>query len=46
MPPGILTLSKAAHQERQLLRKLVEHKRYIAEEGEDLPEIREWKWKR
>lgn len=24
--------------------KIVEHKQYIAEYGEDLPEIRDWKW--
>jgi xylulose-5-phosphate/fructose-6-phosphate phosphoketolase len=24
--------------------KLVEHKRYIAEHGEDLPEVANWKW--
>ena len=24
--------------------KLVEHKQYIAEYGEDLPEVKNWKW--
>ena len=30
---------------KQMLRnKLIEHKLYVAEHGEDLPDIRDWKW--
>ncbi|MCR4331722.1 MAG: hypothetical protein NUV34_03310, partial [Sulfuricaulis sp.] len=29
---------------RQLKNKLIEHKQYIETYGEDLPEIRNWKW--
>ena len=35
----------AAYVKQALFDKLVEHKRYIAEHGEDLPEIRAWKWR-
>jgi len=28
----------------ELTNKLIEHKRYIQENGEDLPEVRNWKW--
>ena len=34
----------AAHVKQDFQEKLVEHKRHIAEFGEDLPEVREWKW--
>ena len=38
------TGDKGAHLKRQLQEKLLEHKQYICEHGEDLPEIRKWKW--
>ena len=36
--------SRAAHSKQFLRDKLIEHKLYIAKYGEDMPEIREWKW--
>jgi xylulose-5-phosphate/fructose-6-phosphate phosphoketolase len=35
---------KAAYAKQAIHEKLMDHKRYIAEHGEDLPELREWKW--
>ena len=29
---------------QQLQDKLIEHKQYIDKHGEDLPEVRNWKW--
>jgi len=34
----------AGHQRQMLRDKLVEHKLYIASYGEDMPEVREWRW--
>jgi xylulose-5-phosphate/fructose-6-phosphate phosphoketolase len=35
---------KAAYVKQALWNKLIEHKEYIREYGEDLPEIRDWEW--
>ena len=37
---------KAAHVKQMLHNKLIEHKQYVREHGEDMPEIRDWKWER
>ncbi len=37
---------RAAHVKQMLHNKLIEHKQYVREHGEDMPEIRDWKWKR
>ncbi len=34
----------AAHFKQMLRNKLVEHKQYIHEHGDDMPEIRNWTW--
>ncbi|MBZ5724255.1 MAG: phosphoketolase family protein [Acidobacteriia bacterium] len=34
----------AAHFKQHLRDKLIEHKQYIVKHGDDLPEVRDWKW--
>jgi xylulose-5-phosphate/fructose-6-phosphate phosphoketolase len=40
--PGLL--ERAGHVQQAMRDKLLEHKNYIAEHGEDMPEIRGWRW--
>ena len=40
--PGLAETT--AHLRHQLKEKLLQHKAYIVQTGEDLPEITDWKW--
>jgi xylulose-5-phosphate/fructose-6-phosphate phosphoketolase len=35
---------RAAYAQQEVREKLIDHKRYITQFGDDMPEIREWKW--
>jgi xylulose-5-phosphate/fructose-6-phosphate phosphoketolase len=39
-----LSGDKGIYLRQQLKDKLIEHKQYIDKYGEDLPDIRNWKW--
>ena len=36
--------TRAAYAKQAIRDKVLEHKQYIAEHGEDMPEIRTWQW--
>ena len=36
--------SRAAHVRQKMADRLVEHRRYIAKHGDDMPEVRDWRW--
>lgn len=38
--------SRAAYAKQAIREKLLEHKQYIATHGDDMPEVRDWKWRR
>lgn len=40
--PGLAGI--AAYAKQSMLRKLIEHKEYVRRHGDDMPEIRDWKW--
>jgi xylulose-5-phosphate/fructose-6-phosphate phosphoketolase len=37
---------RAAYAQQAIREKLIDHKHYIAQHGDDMPEIRDWQWAR
>jgi xylulose-5-phosphate/fructose-6-phosphate phosphoketolase len=37
--------ASAAYAKQEIRDKLIEHKQYIHEHGDDMPEVKNWKWK-
>ena len=37
-------LPRAAHVHQAMHDKLVDHQRYVVRYGEDMPDIRQWRW--
>jgi xylulose-5-phosphate/fructose-6-phosphate phosphoketolase len=40
--PGLADVS--GHLRQELQDKLIDHRRYVRAHGEDMPEVREWRW--
>ena len=36
--------STAAHLRQRMRDKRIEHRQYVVAHGEDMPEVRDWKW--